>query len=537
MTPLCHCFVDGHIKLVDLGSVVDVGGKVFGSSENDCSVLEGMHRSKEETFRVSTCGLHAGSMVGNQRSGSGQSALEELSAIVSPELQPDAEPSVTRSKGAFPFSTCATTAVTSATARRNSDSLRKEALGPGSLLSPGPSYSPVLPTSPSGNNGGRRAKTLPRATSVMGTRGYIAPEMMIISHDTENHGYTAAVDYWSLGVMMYKLLTSKLPFHNGIVASFMDYANKVSTTCDAEGISSASASTTTSDISETASVNTPLRKYPSASSSLKIDLHMYAPKVTKHPALLAAFVKLDANKHVTSACKAAIAHFLEVDEQRRLGSGPGGLRDIKAQPLYKGVNWAKLTQRLVSPPFIPRRSDAPDVAPTTFEDMMESFGKARWMFHTIPNVDKQYFENWYVHQSGQVWCQLFALTSSTSSSSSLFRRDWVSPSTLKSEVGIEEQIEYGDIFQMRLSIDLPSYSNSVSRKVLGSGGNGSISAAETSTHSPSQSLSRSYSISEPRKRPLAHQSKEAISELQRQLSCSLENASPPKFEIGSLSDN
>ena len=45
-----------------------------------------------------------------------------------------------------------------------------------------------------------------RTISIVGTLGYMAPEIIVLygqSHD----GYTRAIDFWSLGCMMYKLLT------------------------------------------------------------------------------------------------------------------------------------------------------------------------------------------------------------------------------------------------------------------------------------------------------------------------------------------
>ncbi|KAJ1408395.1 kinase-like domain-containing protein, partial [Ochromonadaceae sp. CCMP2298] len=50
---------------------------------------------------------------------------------------------------------------------------------------------------------------LKRKLSIMGTFGYMAPEMVVMLSQAsyEKTGYTCAVDWWSLGVTMFKLLT------------------------------------------------------------------------------------------------------------------------------------------------------------------------------------------------------------------------------------------------------------------------------------------------------------------------------------------
>ncbi|KAG5176087.1 hypothetical protein JKP88DRAFT_171710 [Tribonema minus] len=60
----------------------------------------------------------------------------------------------------------------------------------------------------------RRASRRRRRRSVMGTRGYMAPEVanMAGTPRSERAGYTRAVDWWSLGATTFKLLTGERPF-------------------------------------------------------------------------------------------------------------------------------------------------------------------------------------------------------------------------------------------------------------------------------------------------------------------------------------
>jgi serine/threonine protein kinase len=50
-----------------------------------------------------------------------------------------------------------------------------------------------------------RFASLPKLTSFVGTKFYVAPEVL-------NHSYTHAVDLWSIGVLAYALLSAKAPF-------------------------------------------------------------------------------------------------------------------------------------------------------------------------------------------------------------------------------------------------------------------------------------------------------------------------------------
>lgn len=59
--------------------------------------------------------------------------------------------------------------------------------------------------------------------SRVGTEGYMAPETLgFIEDENQSSSYTNAVDIWSLGCLVYYVLTGKAPFQNSV--SLRDYA-------------------------------------------------------------------------------------------------------------------------------------------------------------------------------------------------------------------------------------------------------------------------------------------------------------------------
>ncbi|CAM9445793.1 unnamed protein product, partial [Sphacelaria rigidula] len=72
----------------------------------------------------------------------------------------------------------------------------------------------VLPEKQSDSGTGVNLNNKHRRRSIMGTQGYMAPEMVILPKQPRSVrvGYSNAVDYWSLGVTTFKLLTGSRPF-------------------------------------------------------------------------------------------------------------------------------------------------------------------------------------------------------------------------------------------------------------------------------------------------------------------------------------
>eukprot|EP00366_Plasmodium_knowlesi_P005044 XP_002262542.1 RAC-beta serine/threonine protein kinase,putative [Plasmodium knowlesi strain H] len=130
------------------------------------------------------------------------------------------------------------------------------------------------------------------ATSLCGTPEYLAPEII------DQCGHGKAVDWWSLGIMLYEMLTGRLPFN----------------------------SSTRADLFERIKHET--LRYPRFLSPDAVDL---------------------------------LKKLFEKDPKKRLGSGATDAEEIKNHPFFKNINWTDLLNKKVTPPFKPPLFDQMDV--------------------------------------------------------------------------------------------------------------------------------------------------------------------------------
>ncbi|CAN7051145.1 unnamed protein product [Brassica oleracea var. botrytis] len=125
-----------------------------------------------------------------------------------------------------------------------------------------------------------------RSNSMCGTTEYMAPEIV------RGKGHDKAADWWSVGILLYEMLTGKPPF---------------------------------------------------LGSKGKIQ-----QKIVKDKIKLPQFLSNEAH--------ALLKGLLQKEPERRLGSGPSGAEEIKGHKWFKGMNWKKLEAREVKPSFKPEVS-------------------------------------------------------------------------------------------------------------------------------------------------------------------------------------
>jgi len=126
-------------------------------------------------------------------------------------------------------------------------------------------------------------------------------------------GYGKAVDWWSLGTLMFEMLTGWPPF----------YDKNLRKMCE---------------------------------QILRSELH-FPPGCTASP-----------------EAKSLIKGLLARDPTQRLGSRtPDGVMDIKKHPFFRGANWEKLERKEVAPPFVPRADSSKGGADTDIANFDTTF--------------------------------------------------------------------------------------------------------------------------------------------------------------------
>ena len=132
------------------------------------------------------------------------------------------------------------------------------------------------------------------AQTVCGTIEFMAPEIL-----NEKVAYGKAVDYWSLGVMLFDMLTGSPPFFGNNRKKIMEAI---------------------------------LKKKPTFP------------------------------KFMTSDARDLCNKLLKKNPDQRIGSSDNGATDVKKHSFFRKTNWKKLLAREINPPYVPHLEASDDVS-------------------------------------------------------------------------------------------------------------------------------------------------------------------------------
>ena len=190
----------------------------------------------------------------------------------------------------------------------------------------------------------------------------MAPEMLAMLSEvqaTSMKGYTMAVDYWSLGVCMFRLLTGRMPFHASHFTSFVNYVACIQ------------------------------RNSETIASKYQSDYKHFLKSILE-------------NNKISAECSELLNAFLELDDEKRLGYGNDGINDVKAHRYFQNVDWHSLSLKRALPSYcIPSRDYVAafklkqNQLPCTFKELFIDKNRKGWL-GKCPNVTQQtHFTKWY----------------------------------------------------------------------------------------------------------------------------------------------
>ena len=226
-------------------------------------------------------------------------------------------------------------------------------------------------------SGGASPAAPSRSRSIVGTLEYMAPEVLILFGKRKLHkdGYTGAIDFWCLGIMIYKLLTNEEPFTTNYSCEVLQ-------------------------------------------SILPTHLSKYS---NYHEAFddLFGIVNYDVRDGVlTEHARSLLRGLLEFKADARLGYNAEdlqiGFNELMNHPFFGSIDWSLLEAKQLPPPYVPEeevldiiRHDRYPAKSLT--EMLRDANKAHWCEEfnppsspapnrvrmRIPVEDQIFFQQWY----------------------------------------------------------------------------------------------------------------------------------------------
>ena len=242
----------------------------------------------------------------------------------------------------------------------------------------------------------------------------MAPEMLIMEcqRSADKRGYTLAVDYWSLGVMMFYLLNGTLPFAKDKVADL--YQNQVESRSvtpplPVMGVSTGASTKTPFATKANSSSNEEKSTSEMASQFVRFltkdNDDINRPLLTTDDSPMKLFktipkgferlLDISNSTGLSPDALSIIMGLLTVDERARLGSGASGNKKIRLHPFFKSISWNLLVQKMIDPPYIPVKPYEPE--PQMYKDyydMLDDLDKGDWTMNFPNRQGQSYFATW-----------------------------------------------------------------------------------------------------------------------------------------------
>jgi serine/threonine kinase 32 len=80
---------------------------------------------------------------------------------------------------------------------------------------------------------------------------------------------------------------------------------------------------------------------------------------------------------LADSCRSLIAGFLQMDPKRRLGYGPEGLAALHTHPFFDGLSWRKVESKAVAPIYVPDHIEPNYKTDASVDDLLQFLAKKR----------------------------------------------------------------------------------------------------------------------------------------------------------------